>query len=101
MSLLSTLKHRPYGGCRNCCKTSDVLYSFDQIIFPTLVSLLRFTSHLSIAIAVAITAVANVMDDFVPRFPDLVECLGLWLLTLICCRKPKENKQRHWTELQF
>lgn len=56
-------------------------------IFPTLVGLLRFTSHLSNPIAIAITAVVDPMDGFVPSLSNLVECSGLWLLTLVCCTK--------------
>lgn len=52
-------------------------------VSPTLVGLLGFTPHLSNPVAIAITAVADVMDDFVPRISNLVEGPGLRFLTLI------------------
>lgn len=45
------------------------------------------TTHLPNAVAVAITAVACVLDDFVPRFSYLVESPALRFLALICRRK--------------
>lgn len=54
---------------------------------PTLSGTLRLTTHLSNAIAIAITAVASVLDDFVPGVSYLVESPGLRLLALICWSK--------------
>lgn len=56
-------------------------------IFLTLVGLLRFASHLSNPLAIAITAVVDAMEGFVPCLSNLVERSGLWLLTLVCCTK--------------
>lgn len=53
------------------------------VVFPTWSGLLRFTSHLSNSVAIAITAVVDAMNGLVPRLSDLVERPGLWLLTLI------------------
>lgn len=60
-------------------------------MFATLVGLLGFTSQLSNPVAVAITAVVDAMDRFVPCLSNLKECLGLWLLALICCRKDTQG----------
>lgn len=56
-----------------------------------MVGSLRFTSHLSNPIAIAITSVVKVMDDFVPGVSNLIEGLSLWLLTLICGRTAEKE----------
>lgn len=54
---------------------------------PTRLAPLRLTTHLPNSVAVAITAVLLVMEDFVPGFSYLVESPGLWFLALICWSK--------------
>lgn len=61
--------------------------------FPTWVSLRGFTPKLSNSVAIAITVVASVINDFVPRFSNLIEGPGLWLLTLICWREQQRTHQ--------
>lgn len=62
---------------------------------PTVVGSLRFTSHLSNPIAIAVTSVVKVMDDFVPGVSDLIEGFGLWFLALICYRTAAEKVISH------
>lgn len=64
--------------------------------FPTWSGLLRFTSHLSNSVAIAITAVVDAMNGLVPRLSDLVERPGLWLLTLIYVET--RGKQKTWSD---
>lgn len=79
----------------SCCvhQCSSGPPSSGRILVLTLVGLLRFTSHFSNPVAIAITAIADVMDDFVPCVSNLVECPSLRLLTLIYC-KEEEKKER-------
>lgn len=93
-----TLDH-PYSNTDHEAQTavSKVEDRLQRVVFLTLVGPLRFTSHLSNPIAIAVTAVVNVMDGFVPGFSNLVEFAGLWLLTLICCNKTAENNHYHQT----
>lgn len=58
-------------------------------LFPTLVVLQWFTSHLPNPVAIAITAIVDAMDSFIPRLSNLMEGFGLWLLALICFSKIK------------
>lgn len=62
-----------------------------RVLVHTRVASLRFTSHLSDAIAIAVTSVVKVMDDFVPGVSNLIEGFSLWFLTLICCRSAEEK----------
>lgn len=62
---------------------------------PTVVGSLRFTSHLSNPIAIAVTPVVKVMDDFVPGVSNLIEGFSLWFLTLICYRAAEKKVISH------
>lgn len=76
-------------GLDRSCRETNMRWCWETWDIPITLGPLRLTTHLPNAVAIAITVVALVLDDFVPGFSDLVEGLGLWFLALICWSKPE------------